>query len=85
MLEWGVGGEGRIAEKSVFLQIPQHNLPVSHVLVFISSSPVSSWFLPPSVCSCLVPPPQMHFLPCLHICQLSAGFLWEGFPDSLTP
>lgn len=63
---------------------PPHNL-ASVAFLFSSLSTRLRWFLPLSLCFCLLPPPGMLFLPLPCMPQLSAGFLWEVFPDSLTP
>lgn len=63
---------------------PPHNL-ASVTFLFSSLSTRLLRFLPPSLCSCLLPPPGMPFLPLACMSQLSAGFLWEVFPDSRTP
>lgn len=62
------GGRGKGGRETCFLQVLQHNLPVSHVLVFISRRAAASQFLRANICSCLGLPPGLPFLLCPRIC-----------------
>lgn len=80
---WSLNAGAHRERRQLIGEKPPHNL-ASVTFLFSSLSTRLLPFLPPSLCSCLLPPPGMPFLPLPCMSQLLACFLWEVFPDSLT-